>query len=483
MADTNTKYGKFGDEIVIDEEFEALLPPLSAEAYRELEKDMLEFGCRDNLILWKRPQTFTVNAAPSSAAEYVLVDGHNRFSVIREHDENLKFGIDYNFICVDFETREEIIEWIIANQLMRRNLTDEQLAYFRGGKYKAIKGRRGGSRIKAADTKGHDDTSSDMEDKALKVAKQYNVSPRTIKRDGKYADAVDAIERAAPGIRETILSGKSGISKKDIMDLANKSDDELRQVADDIVSGKGISKDKHSQNAEPGEFNFEKSLGKAEAELGKIVSNVEVLMEDEATANNVQQILLRLLDRVNGLMLAIAPDYKPYTSDESAEAVKAALALAEEKIAAAQMEAAQTIADLRQTMDRQGETIERQAESMEALRHAEAEQKALLSEQEIQLGEQKALLREQELQLGEQASLLNEQETRLSEQKSLLDEMSRINTDDDAYKLRQQLEQQEKTMQDLREIVVEQQMLIDEMKKQGAAFAIDGGSKKRRKGR
>ena len=39
-------------EIIIDEEFRILLPQLDEETFRLLEENILEYGCRDPLVLW-----------------------------------------------------------------------------------------------------------------------------------------------------------------------------------------------------------------------------------------------------------------------------------------------------------------------------------------------------------------------------------------------------------------------------------------------
>ena len=53
----------------IDEEFAALIPPLTDEEYRGLEASILEEGCRDALVCWGD----------------VLVDGHNRYKICTAH--------------------------------------------------------------------------------------------------------------------------------------------------------------------------------------------------------------------------------------------------------------------------------------------------------------------------------------------------------------------------------------------------------------
>ena len=87
--------------IIIDEEFKDLLPALDKETYALLEENLLQNGCRDSLILWGN----------------TLIDGHNRFEICTKH------GIPFNTMDKDFETREDVIIWMVSTQISRRNLT------------------------------------------------------------------------------------------------------------------------------------------------------------------------------------------------------------------------------------------------------------------------------------------------------------------------------------------------------------------------
>lgn len=88
-------------ELKIDREFQALIPPLSDEEFRQLETNVLKDGCRDALVTWKG----------------TLVDGHNRYEICSKHD------IPFQTVERDFSDRQSAIEWIILNQFGRRNLT------------------------------------------------------------------------------------------------------------------------------------------------------------------------------------------------------------------------------------------------------------------------------------------------------------------------------------------------------------------------
>lgn len=85
-------------------ELESLIPPLSNEEFKQLERNILEEGIREPLITWNG----------------ILIDGHNRYRIAQEHDMN------YETIQKDFENINRVKEWMINNQFGRRNLSNYQ---------------------------------------------------------------------------------------------------------------------------------------------------------------------------------------------------------------------------------------------------------------------------------------------------------------------------------------------------------------------
>lgn len=87
-------------ELIIDSEFETLIPPLSDDEREQLETNIIGDGIRDPIVVWNN----------------VIVDGHNRYSIAKEH------GIDFNVVEMEFGSKDEAKLWIIQNQFGRRNL-------------------------------------------------------------------------------------------------------------------------------------------------------------------------------------------------------------------------------------------------------------------------------------------------------------------------------------------------------------------------
>ncbi len=93
-------------KLVIDPEFEAIIPPLTDDELARLTESLKEEGCRDPLVVWSDND--------------ILLDGHNRYRVCR------KLSLDYDTVEIDLVDRGEAISWIVRNQLARRNLTPVQ---------------------------------------------------------------------------------------------------------------------------------------------------------------------------------------------------------------------------------------------------------------------------------------------------------------------------------------------------------------------
>lgn len=92
--------------IVIDNEFKNLIPPLTPEEFAGLKQSLMSEGCRDPLVLWGD----------------ILIDGHNRYDICTRKN------IPFTTVKKEFASREDAILWMIDNQEARRNLT----AYARG---------------------------------------------------------------------------------------------------------------------------------------------------------------------------------------------------------------------------------------------------------------------------------------------------------------------------------------------------------------
>jgi len=203
--------------IIIDEEFKSLLPALDKETYRLLEENLIQNGCRESLKLWEGNH----------------IDGYNRYKICMEHD------IPYETEDIELETRDEVLIWIISNQVSRRNLTPIQLSHYRGLHYRAdkriVKNESGNNQYKV-DIR-HNDGKPKSAHTATRLSSKYLVSPKTIERDAKISIAIDEIGKASPEAKSMILSREVSIDKKVLEQLSSKPEEEIKAVATEIEEG------------------------------------------------------------------------------------------------------------------------------------------------------------------------------------------------------------------------------------------------------
>lgn len=171
-------------DIKIDPEFKELNRPLSDEEYNGLKEKIKTEGFRGAIDVW--------------FGENVLLDGHHRKRICDE------LGIEYNIETIEIPDRHAAINWIVDNQLSKRNLDPAEKRYLIGKKYNEEKMERGGDR------KSNRQSDGMKGETAERIAKEQNVSPRTVERAGDFAKKVDQLP---PKEKEQVLSGKKKLKK------------------------------------------------------------------------------------------------------------------------------------------------------------------------------------------------------------------------------------------------------------------------------
>ena len=213
--------------VIIDPEFKKLIPPLSPQERSQLEENIVAEGCRDPLTIWK--------------GHNILLDGHNRYEICDQ------YGIEFYTIEIELGDREEAKIWILRNQLGRRNLSPDKASYYRGMLYNSLKARtsnpQGKNQHSDIEVKGHFDPQPKVLTTAKTISEQFGVSEKTIKRDGKYAESLEAIAtHVGDEARTAILGGEAKLLRKDvkaIADIAKKDPDQVKEALKH-TKGKGI---------------------------------------------------------------------------------------------------------------------------------------------------------------------------------------------------------------------------------------------------
>ncbi len=105
------------EDLVIDKEFEELLPVLTPEEFERLEQSVLKNGMLDPIKVWEEPNT----------GRYIIIDGHNRYRILKKNNISLNYWENYKFMYADeLPTRDDVKRWMLEQQLGRRNLSEAE---------------------------------------------------------------------------------------------------------------------------------------------------------------------------------------------------------------------------------------------------------------------------------------------------------------------------------------------------------------------
>jgi hypothetical protein len=236
--------------IIILDELQNFIPPLSTDEYGQLESNILQHGCQSPLQVWQIPKkNVELTFENEDDLAYVLIDGHNRHKICTQY--NLPFEV----YVLSFASQKEAKDYMINLQLGRRNLSPNQISYFRGLRYNNEKADKF-ENLQTNFSKGQNDPSGNSEQidnnsltnfskgqndpsrktTAERLAKEYNVSPKTIKRDAEFAGG---LEKITSELRNNILEGKTKVDKGTIQKLSKSQIDkpiesvqELLEIAD-----------------------------------------------------------------------------------------------------------------------------------------------------------------------------------------------------------------------------------------------------------
>lgn len=206
-------------ELHIDEEFKSLLPDLSDSERKELEKQILRDGVLNPIIAWNGS----------------IVDGHNRYMICKLNGIN-----EFPVKEMKFESREDVIEWILRHQLGRRNLTDfqrtkialryEEMISSRAKERMSEGGKIGANKTHGVCSMDHTPKVEDTHKTRDEIAKIAGTSGSTVMRT-KYIlenGTEEQIARAEKGGKET--DGRSN-SIRAISDEIRKEKEDANNVS------------------------------------------------------------------------------------------------------------------------------------------------------------------------------------------------------------------------------------------------------------
>lgn len=232
----------------IKQEFKQLIPPLSNEEFNQLEENCLKEGIRDAIVTW---QGF-------------IIDGHNRYEIAQRH------GLEYKTIEKEFENENDVVEWMIVNQLGRRNITKEQRDYLIGKRYQNEKQKQG-TRNDLTLGKNYP-----MFSTAEKIAQEIGVSERQVKINEQFAKGVDKLGEE---LKQQILQGKSDVNKSDVQAIAKSEPTFVAETEKDIIAkAKEIKERKAEEYKE-----------KLNQRIDQKTQQIEISLDEELMINDLRQ--------------------------------------------------------------------------------------------------------------------------------------------------------------------------------------------------
>jgi len=171
----------------IKEEFKKLIPPLTAEEFKQLEQNCLDEGIREKIITWNG----------------FIIDGHNRFEIAT------RWNLEYQTENKHFENENDVKEWMINNQFGRRNLSNYQRSVL-ALQLESVFSERAKENLKLSDGKGKQKSAEvkiEPIETRKELAKVANVSHDTIAKVKK----IEAV--ATPEVKAQLSTGEISINQ------------------------------------------------------------------------------------------------------------------------------------------------------------------------------------------------------------------------------------------------------------------------------
>jgi N6-adenosine-specific RNA methylase IME4 len=242
--------------IIIDPEFQALIPPLRLDEQALLNDSIQYEGVRDPLVVW--------------AEHNILLDGHNRHAIATA------LGLSFDVRRLSFAGRDEAIEWMYEHQLGRRNLTDDQratVAYQLQQQRSKIERQRrseaANERRWAENPASLSDAASDKDqlpspspvDTRAAVAKEFKVSERKLKQVRAVATQAPEVLRKIQQGRTTLVEAVREIKRATVVqqltDVAAVQAKEAQGVYDVLVIDPPWPMEKIERDARPNQTAFD----------------------------------------------------------------------------------------------------------------------------------------------------------------------------------------------------------------------------------
>lgn len=191
-------------KLIISDEFRDLLPPLTSDEYCLLEESLIRDKLKEPIEVW----------------DNMIIDGHNRYEICNKH------GIEIKIKELHFNDCEAAIDYILRKQISRRNLSDKKRNYAWGELYLCRK--------KNNALRGQNVPQKNI---AKLLADELKVSSKTIKRAGKYSEAINKLNSVyGSDLKFILLNKEMKISDNNVLKYADKCAEVNEEIKTSIVN-------------------------------------------------------------------------------------------------------------------------------------------------------------------------------------------------------------------------------------------------------
>lgn len=202
------------NELKIDNEFRDLIPPLSIDERHLLKTNIIKEGCRDPIVLWNE----------------TILDGHNRYAICIQN------GLAYKTANVEIANRNEAINWIIDNQLGKRNLPQRVKTYLIGKRYTNEKKAHGGDRKSEEYIEESKGQNVPLVSNAEKIAEQNKINEKTVKRNESFSESIDTLAESSGESAMDILT-KVKLTQEDANKVATFTLETQKEIVRKVMDG------------------------------------------------------------------------------------------------------------------------------------------------------------------------------------------------------------------------------------------------------
>lgn len=268
-------------EYKIDLELQRVMPQLSDDEYTELENSLLKDGFKGSpIIVWHD----------------IIIDGHNRYEICKKH------SIPYEVKELEFDSKEEVIQWMIRAQLGRRNLTPLQriklVETYRPvyeKQAKENKSANGGNKKSESEKSTTPIKPKEKIDVRAKLASDAGVSTNTYSKGKKILDSnnTELIRQVENG-EKTINKAFNEIKEAEKVDVPDTDTNNAPNVHEEDVSEDNELALSQIQQR------YKEYLDRFQADIAWLISK-DFLQDDEEVTGKIHSDLQNCLEKFKGI--------------------------------------------------------------------------------------------------------------------------------------------------------------------------------------